>query len=289
MISVILPALNEGQLLKRTVDGILPTLPAHGEIIVVDNGSTDGSTDGVDGGPVRLLKYDKPLGASRARNEGWRVANNDFIIFVDAHVDPVGDWWQPLISRFRNRNIGIVGAAIGMMDNPDYNPSTGQRLIADPVLRVEWLRDEPARQVAALGSGCFATRKGLLGALGGFDEGMPQQQYEDTELCVRFWLFGYECWIEPASRVDHFFRTQAPYETQIINVNYNLLRLAYLHFDEARLGRVIAGVRGRAEIGKALAKLMVDPQACERRLFLHRNRVFSDNWYFNRFRGECRV
>ena len=48
-VSVVITSLNEGELLRQTVDNHLARLPSGGEIVVVDDGSTDGSTDFLNG------------------------------------------------------------------------------------------------------------------------------------------------------------------------------------------------------------------------------------------------
>ena len=68
-LSVIVISLNEGDFLRRTVDNLLDTLPPSTEIIVVDDGSKDGSTDflsDADGYPsVTLLRSAERLGVPR--------------------------------------------------------------------------------------------------------------------------------------------------------------------------------------------------------------------------------
>ena len=295
MISIVLPSLNEGDKLHRTINGMLPVLPNDAEIIVVDNGSTDGSTDKLPNdrrfnksphNNVKLIQYDHPIGAAAARNQGATFAKNDIIIFCDAHIDVAHEWWIPLVRKLQNPKVGIVGSGIGSMDDENGPIRYGQRLVADPTLRPEWLHKAESRQVCNLGAGCFAMRKETWQNLK-FDEGMPMMQFEDTELCIRAWLMGYEVWVAHESVIFHYFRTEAPYDTDMTHVWYNMLRLAYLHFNDERLGRVIAGLRGQGSM--ALVKLMLDPDLMELRYKYHQKRVHDDTWLFNKFRGECEV
>jgi GT2 family glycosyltransferase len=89
--SVIIPAYNSEATLARAIDSVLAqNYPAH-EIIVVDDGSTDGTPDVVS-------RYDKKLrylhqnntGVSSARNLGAQVASGDWLAFLDAD-----DWYYP--------------------------------------------------------------------------------------------------------------------------------------------------------------------------------------------------
>src|SRR5215510_13231096 len=72
--SVVIPTLNEGEHLQRTVDSLLASSTPRTEVIVVDDGSSDGSTDFLVRGyrDVRLLRHQnrQSLGAIKARNHG---------------------------------------------------------------------------------------------------------------------------------------------------------------------------------------------------------------------------
>lgn len=89
--SVIIPAYNSAATLARAVDSVLvQSYPAQ-EIIVVDDGSTDRTTDitGRYGNKLRYVRQDN-AGVSSARNHGARIAKGDWLAFLDAD-----DWYYP--------------------------------------------------------------------------------------------------------------------------------------------------------------------------------------------------
>lgn len=90
-ISVIVPVFNGARTLGKAIDSILAqTYPAY-EIIIVDDGSTDDTKAVVTryGDPVRYI-HQENAGVSAARNHGGRVANGDWLTFLDAD-----DWYYP--------------------------------------------------------------------------------------------------------------------------------------------------------------------------------------------------
>ena len=90
-ISVVIPAFNAAQYLEECVRSVLAqTLPAI-EVLIVDDGSTDGTLDMAHsfGGCVRVL-HQQQGGPARARNWGTAEATGDWIAFLDAD-----DFWQP--------------------------------------------------------------------------------------------------------------------------------------------------------------------------------------------------
>src|ERR1017187_3346769 len=140
-LSVIIISLNEGEFLRRTVDSLRDTLPQQTEIIVGDDGSTDGSvsflSDGYHG--VTLLRPAERLGVARARNFGARHAKGDVLVFSDAHVLTPKGWSGPLLDLLARPETGAVAPAIGMMQ-PAGAESTGYgQKWCDASLAVSWL------------------------------------------------------------------------------------------------------------------------------------------------------
>jgi len=291
-ISVILPATNESVLLRRTVEQFQATLPAKSEIVVIDNGSTDGCADFLaeeTHEDVRLLRTEHRLGVCAARNLGLAQAHGEVIVFADAHIDLPADWWQPLVDTLNWPNAGVAGPGIGVMGKPDGGVGYGQR-IAETQLQLAWLsrQGEEPYPVPTLGGGFMAMRHDTLKRLGAFDEGMPQWGSEDVELCLRYWLLGYDVWMVPDVIVRHHFRAQFPYGVESRLLLHNQVRVALLHFNQNRLGRVLTAFRGHPLFGLALA-LAAESDVWEKRAEFAARRVRDDDWLFEKFSDCCHV
>src|SRR6185503_19510688 len=115
-ISVIVVTFNEGERLLSTVQQLLATLPEHSEIIVVDDGSNDGSADLLSRvmTGVRILRSNG-IGAPSARNWGASQSKGDILIFCDAHLAFPKAWWKPLIEVLRDSSVGAVSPLIAVM------------------------------------------------------------------------------------------------------------------------------------------------------------------------------
>ncbi|MBV7332939.1 glycosyltransferase [Chloroflexi bacterium TSY] len=291
-ISVILPAANESVLLKRTVEQFAATLPDNSEVIVVDNGSTDGSADFLVKGSmegVHLIQTADQLGVAGARNRGLEIAQGEFVVFADAHIDLPERWWQPIIAVLNQPKVGVVGPGIGVMGKPDAPVAYGQR-IAEANLRVEWLPwvQKDPYPVPTLGGGFMAMHHDTLKRAGAFDTGMPQWGSEDLEICVRYWLLGYEVWMVPSVNVLHYFRSSNPYSVEWGAVTHNLLRVALLHFNQERLARVVAALKGENKFAHALA-VVVESDVWQQRAEFAAQRVRDDDWLFEKFSESCSV
>lgn len=92
MISVVVPLYNKRPHIARALDSVLSQTALPREVIVVDDGSTDGSADIVRkyaSRGVRLLQQPNQ-GVSAARNNGLKLATSEYVAFLDAD-----DWWLP--------------------------------------------------------------------------------------------------------------------------------------------------------------------------------------------------
>ena len=93
-VSVIIPAFNRGYVLREAVDSVLAQLHRDVELIVVDDGSTDGTRELMTssfGADVRVhYRYQQNAGASSARNTGLDLATGDYVAFLDSD-----DAWKP--------------------------------------------------------------------------------------------------------------------------------------------------------------------------------------------------
>jgi glycosyltransferase involved in cell wall biosynthesis len=292
-ISVVLPALNESFFLQRTVEQFQATLPDNCEIIVVDNGSTDGCADFMaensDSDALRLIRTGIPLGVAGARNKGLEYARGEVVVFADAHIDLPERWWQPIVATLKQDNVGVVGPAVGIMGADQ--PPTGYGMgMPQPDMKVEWLeQQEDTAYPVPLVCGCFmAIRRDTLAAAGSFDDRMPQWGTEDVELCLRYWLRGYEAWVVPEVSILHYFQPEKSHKIASPEVVHNLLRTAFLHYNGARVARVIAAVKNHLNFDEALARLL-NSDFQQRQAELKAARIRDDDWFFERFKDSCVV
>lgn len=285
--SVVVIALNESTNLQNTLESLQPTLPEQSELIVVDDGSTDGCSDFLAQGThaVRVFRTEK-IGVAKARNFGASHARGEVVVFADAHVTVSPGWWEPLIGVLRNPRIGAAGPAILDMNRPE-SKGYGYRFQGPDLLDMHWLprqKDDPY-QVPQL-CGCFvAMRRDMLEETGGFDAGMVGWGLNDSELCLRLWALGYELWVVPQVEVLHLFREAFPYGVAWAPVIHNALRLSMIHFGRKRLAEVVRYHCTNPEFPEAFATV-VERDVCARRLETARRRVCDSESIFERFGAD---
>jgi glycosyltransferase involved in cell wall biosynthesis len=114
VVSVIVPAYNNRRYLHDLLTGVGPQLGDQAELIVVDDGSTDGSFEflvpearalGVSG---RIIRLPSNRGRSFARNVGVVHARAQFIAFTDSDCIPTPGWLKAGLARVTELSIGVV-------------------------------------------------------------------------------------------------------------------------------------------------------------------------------------
>ena len=120
-LSVVVISRNEGAELRRTVENLEDTLPEGGEIVVVDDGSTDGSAGHLARRRGRVkLKRAQNLGVARARNWGARLSRGRIVVFADAHIRLESLWWRPLMEILEDPQVGGAAPAVTHLKPTPY-------------------------------------------------------------------------------------------------------------------------------------------------------------------------
>lgn len=180
-VSVIVPTHQRCEMLGRTLRSVLAQQGTEIEVIVVDDGSTDGTSARVRAlgdARVRLARHSNPMGVSAARNRGILEATGEWIAFLDDD-----DLWAPekLTRQLdASRRGGCEWAYSGAVAvSPSGDIIAGGR----PASPDELLRALPYRNVVPAGSSNVIVRKELLQRVGGFDTGL--RHMADWDLWIR--------------------------------------------------------------------------------------------------------
>jgi GT2 family glycosyltransferase len=287
--SVVIVSHNEGCHLRRTVESLLPGLPGGGKIVVVDDASTDGSTEELrDLAAVVLLRSEQRLGVARARNLGGRHAGARILVFSDAHVQAPPDWAAPLTNLLEDPTIGAVGPVISNMRDRTLK-GYGLRFCG-PSLSWKYLgfQGPNPHPVPLLGGGFIALRSDVFDTVRGFDEGMVLYGIEDAEMSLRLWLLGYQCMLVPSVDVAHLFRTKEDipeYQRDWETVLHNQLRMATIHLNAERFKLLVKCRADNAVFPAALTRLITS-DVWARRSEIRAQRRFDDDWFFHKFGME---
>jgi glycosyltransferase involved in cell wall biosynthesis len=113
-VSVVVPVFNDRKRIGKTIESLLSqNFPKHRlEIIVVDNGSEDGTPDLVSHYPVKLLLENQVRGHAAARNRGIKAANGEIIACTDSDCIAHPDWVRKAVEALIFSDASIVAGHI---------------------------------------------------------------------------------------------------------------------------------------------------------------------------------
>ncbi len=196
--SVIVPAYNAEKTIADCLRalGCQSLVPADYEVIVVDDGSKDGTAEVVKTFPVRYL-HQANRGPATARNHGAREARGGIILFTDSDCVPVADWLAEMAKPFGDPDVVAVKGAY----------RTNQRSLTARFAQVEFdERFELLKRAASIDmvdTYSAAYRKDVFRQAGGFDESFPVANNEDTELSYKLSRMGRKMVFNPEAVVYH--------------------------------------------------------------------------------------
>jgi uncharacterized membrane protein/GT2 family glycosyltransferase len=207
-ISVVIPVRNGGAPFRRCLAAFAnSTLRPH-ELIVVDDGSTDGSPRWAKDAGALVLAVDRPGGGpALARNAGARRASGDLLFFVDADVEIRPDTLAHIRRAFMDEP-GLA-ALFGSYDDAPADPgfvSQYKNLMHHYVHQ----QASDAAQASTFWSGCGAIRRELFLRYGGFSPRYAIPSIEDIELGSALAQAGGRIRLDKALQVKHLKRWTLP-------------------------------------------------------------------------------
>jgi N-acetylglucosaminyl-diphospho-decaprenol L-rhamnosyltransferase len=244
-VAIVIPVLNQLAYTQGCVRCLQPDLAAGVRVIVVDNGSTDGTKEWLAHQPqLTVLRNDENRGCAPAWNQGVRAAglllnspNNpgsapggqaavgankqhsperpDWVVVLNNDVLLPDGWLAALLGAAERHGLDLVCPAMRERDQ-NYDFAT-------------YARDFTARLGGVVRRGgahgvCFAVRRAVFERIGGFDEAFRIGQFEDADFFRRARLAGFRTGVVGACFMHHFgsvtqdalsnTKKQRPYEAE---------------------------------------------------------------------------
>jgi len=221
------------------------------ELIMVDNGSTDGSVEFVrDQFPqLRLIVNQQNTGFAPAVNQAARVAGGDYLALLNNDARAAPDWLEQLVELAeRRRGEGVICVASRVLgwDGETIDFIMGSVNFhgfgAQPYFRVPTARLHPGEEslLFANGGAMLVDRTVFL-AVGGLDDDYFAY-FEDVDLGWRLWVCGYQVVLNPKAVAYHRHHATAstmyPYQTRLL-FERNALLTIIKNYDDQHLQRVL--------------------------------------------------
>ncbi|MCX5813458.1 MAG: glycosyltransferase [Proteobacteria bacterium] len=212
LVSIIILTLNQLEHTKHCLHSIEQYTPETHELILVDNGSTDGTPDylrkyAYDHNNVRVIANKENLGFAAGNNQGLAVAKGGYLLLLNNDTVVTRGWLARMLSVFeRYPKVGIVG--------PVSNYVSGPQQVKEASYRSLEKMHHFAKKWSAAHKGqtmefyrvvgfCLLAKREVIDRIGGLDEQFGSGNFEDDDFCFRAAATGYKARIALDAFVHH--------------------------------------------------------------------------------------
>ena len=210
-VSIIIVNWNGLKHLPRCLEALVHQTFTDFEILVVDNGSTDGSVDGLEQPwpNVEVIRLIKNIGFAAANNLGARQARGHWLALLNSDAFPEPDWLEKLLKASeKNPEFSFFASRQLQANAPHLLDGAGDAL---HISGLAWRRYaafpsaqfglEPEEVFSPCAAAALYSRRAFL-QVGGFDEDFFSY-HEDVDLGFRLRLQGFRCLYVPDAVVQH--------------------------------------------------------------------------------------
>ena len=209
-VSIVIPVWNLEQVTKACLDALEPTLGPDDQVVVVDNGSADGTAQMLAGYDwVEVVSHERNLGFAAGCNSGAERARNPITVFLNNDTLPVGRWIEPLVAPFADTQVGATGPMSNFVSGSQLHEASSRasvrglkdvRRIAQAAMVEGRGKTWPTHRLVGF---ALAVRTELFAQVGGFDTDFETGSYEDDELCRQIQAAGFRLLVVAGSYVYH--------------------------------------------------------------------------------------
>lgn len=274
---------NGEKMLRQFLRGVLTSLPEGTELVVADNGSTDGSCDYLQQSypELRLIRLEKNYGYAEGYNRALKRLDGELFVLLNSDVETPPGWLVPLVKAMEEdpelgaaapklcawhdkRKFEYAGAAGGFIDYLGYPFCRGRMLQHVEEDRGQY---DDEREIFWASGAAFCCRASAFWEAGGFDP-VFFAHMEEIDLCWRMQLLGWKIKAIPTSRVYHMgggtLSVDSPFKLYLNHRN-NLMMLYKCTSPVQRL--VVAVVRPITDLMAAFSYLFQGRSAAFRAVF----------------------
>jgi GT2 family glycosyltransferase/Flp pilus assembly protein TadD len=213
--SLIVLCCNELAYTRQCLESVLAHTRAPYELVLVDNGSTDGTPTYLEELRQRRLpervvvvRNEANQGFPRGCNQGLAEARGRYVVFLNNDVVVTEGWLEGLIAHVLSDwpKVGLVGAVTNASRPPQQIPVDYADLAGMPAFAARRRQEFAGKThaVERLTGFCLLVRREVLDRIGGFDEGFGAGFFDDDDLSVRAGRAGFRLVVAQDTYVHHY-------------------------------------------------------------------------------------
>lgn len=237
MFTAIIPVHNRADLLACLLDSIGRQTVPFGEVVVVDNASTDAAPDLARARGCRVIAMNENAGFARAVNVGWRSASTGWVAILNSDVELDSRWAERMIAGMDAASFatGMIVDAVNRSAIDGTYDLVSRAACAWRAGHGEQLPENPESTIIGIAPGTACVfRREVLDRLKGFDERYGSY-LEDVDLGLRCLRQGFSgVYVPDALAYHHGSATMGRWNPRVVRlISRNQLLLVACHYDRA--------------------------------------------------------
>ncbi|MDO8638521.1 MAG: glycosyltransferase family 2 protein [Candidatus Daviesbacteria bacterium] len=234
LVSIIIVNWNGGVIMIDCLKSLEKLNYSNWELILIDNGSVDGSEDSVKNFKLNfkkniLIKNNSNLGFAKANNQGLLNTKGEYVLLLNNDTKVTPDFLNILIEKMESdKSIGVVQPKIFLMDKKDYLDNTGTYLTKIGFLEHWGFMQKDGnefnkeREIFSAKGACLLFRKSIAEKVGLFDDKFFNY-FEESDFCWRVWISGFKVMFIPDTYIYHKLGYSSKKQKQVV-VNYHSMK-----------------------------------------------------------------
>jgi len=223
--SIIILTRNQIEYTERCIESIFTHTKETFELIMVDNGSTDGTLEYLEsealrrksevgrrksGVRIKIIKNSENLGFAAGNNQGIAAAKGDYVLLMNNDVVVTPGWLSRMLAcAEKSPDIGMVGPVSNYVSGPqlvegiDYDTHTLSGLIEFSNKFADTHAGQ-AQQILRVVGFCMLIKRTVIDKIGGMDDRYGLGNFEDDDFSLRATIAGFQSWIARDCFIHHF-------------------------------------------------------------------------------------
>jgi GT2 family glycosyltransferase len=207
--SIIILTFNGLSFTKECIFSIFQHTKENYELILVDNGSTDGTPTFLASLPnVKVIANQENRGFSGGCNQGLSIAKGENIVLLNNDTVVTEGWLTRLLWQLNHdHSIGIVGPRSNIIAwDQAIMPVSYQTIQQMQTFANSWAKTHHRQgyKVDQLSGLCMVFKRSLIDMIGGLDERFFPGYYEDTDFCIRAQISEKKLWVANDVFIHHY-------------------------------------------------------------------------------------
>lgn len=202
-VSIIIINWNGGEIFRNCLKSLKKLKFRDFELIIVDNGSTDGTQK------LATIQNDNNLGFAGGNNQGYQRAHGKYIWLLNNDTLVKPETLTKLVEYLeQNPEVAVIQPKIRIMDKPELLDNAGSFLTLSGFLehwgylQKDGLEYDKNRDIFSAKGACMLIRRRVIEKVGLFDPDFGSY-FEESDFCWRVWLAGYKVQYCPTTEISH--------------------------------------------------------------------------------------